>query len=244
VEIGGAVALVTGAGSGIGRAIATALAEAGAATVAVVDLDLAGAEETVDAIRASGRRATAHRVDVGDAVALAKCFADVGHAEGPISIVCNNAGIVSGGNAWPATSLVRLDQVINTNLKSVVFGTRLAVEQMVGRGGAVVNTASVAGLAPLPWDAAYAATKAAVIMFTRSCASLAETHRVRVNSVCPGVVDTPILAKTGDGIEPASWLAPMLSTTTLLQAADVARAVLELVTDDSRAGENVIVPNA
>jgi 3-oxoacyl-[acyl-carrier protein] reductase len=220
-----------------------ALSGAGAASVAVVDLDAAAAEQTVADIRADGGRASAHRVDVGDAVALAKCFADVGHAEGPIGIVCNNAGIVSGGNPWPATSLVRLDQVINTNLKSVVFGTRLAVEQMAGRGGAVVNTASVAGLAPLPWDAAYAATKAAVIMFTRSCAPLAQSHRVRVNSVCPGVVDTPILGKTGDGSGPADWLAPMLSTTTPLRPEDVARTVLELIADDARAGENVVVPN-
>jgi NAD(P)-dependent dehydrogenase (short-subunit alcohol dehydrogenase family) len=114
---------------------------------------------------------------------------------------------------------------------------------MADRGGAVVNTASVAGLSPLPWDAAYAATKAAVIMFTRSCAALAESHRVRVNAVCPGVVDTPILAKTGDGTAPAAWLAPVLSTTTLLQADDVARTVLELIVDDTRAGENVVVPN-
>ena len=236
--------MVTGAGSGIGRAIALALGDAGAASVAVVDIDEVGAAATVEALRNAGTRAHAHTVDVGDAVALAMCFADVNHNEGTIGIVCNNAGIVSGGTGWPSTSLGRLEAVIDVNLKGIVFGTRLAVEQMAETGGAIVNTASIAGLHPCADDPVYAATNAAVVMFTRSCAPLAQSHRVRVNAVCPGIVDTPIVAKTGPNGAPAPWLAAMLATTALLEPGEVAAVVLDLIRDDERAGEHVVIANA
>lgn len=244
MELSGAIAIVTGAGSGIGRAIAVALAEGGAASVAVVDIDETAAQETARQVRGAGARSTAHFVDVSDAVSLAKLFADVSHEEGPISVVCNNAGIVSGEPGWPGSSLARLSAVIDVNLKGVVFGTRLAIEEMSGRGGVVVNTASVAGIVPLPEDAVYAATKAAVVHFTKSCAPLAASHGVRVNVVCPGMVDTPILAKTGTGSREAAWVTSARESVELLRPEAIADGVLAVIHDDTKAGEVVILANA
>jgi NAD(P)-dependent dehydrogenase (short-subunit alcohol dehydrogenase family) len=141
--------------------------------------------------------------------------------------------------------VARIQQVVGVNVLGVLVGTRVAVEVMRAQGGgAIVNTASVAGLAPVPNDAVYAATKAAVIMFTRSCAPLAASHQVRVNAVLPGLVDTSMIAKTGDGERPARWLEPVVRGGIELKAAHVAAAVIALVEDDHAAGETVIVRDA
>ena len=108
----------------------------------------------------------------------------------------------------------------------------------------VVNTASIAALAPMPMDPIYAATKAAVVLFTQSCKMLAETEKVRVNAVLPGMVDTPIIGKTGDGKTPAKWLEPAIAATKMLQPEDIAAAVLEYVKDESKAGDHRIVGNS
>jgi NAD(P)-dependent dehydrogenase (short-subunit alcohol dehydrogenase family) len=157
--------------------------------------------------------------------------------------VHNNAGIVSGQPGWPESSLARLKQVLDINIGSVVFGTRLAVEHMRDAGGCIVNTASAGSFCTLAEDPVYAASQAAVSVFTRSCARLAETLRIRVNAVCPGLVDTPLLAKTGDGTTPAPWVQPYLRELELLRPEEVARAVIALVEDDSRAGECVVLDN-
>jgi NAD(P)-dependent dehydrogenase (short-subunit alcohol dehydrogenase family) len=105
----------------------------------------------------------------------------------------------------------------------------------------VVNTSSTTALRPLPFDAVYSATKAGILHFTRSCASLAESHGVRVNAVCPGPTDTPILAKTGDGIRQADWLTAALKGRPMASAEDVAAAVIALIADDTKAGDYVVV---
>jgi NAD(P)-dependent dehydrogenase (short-subunit alcohol dehydrogenase family) len=107
-------------------------------------------------------------------------------------------------------------------------------------GGAIVNTASVAALRPLPEDPVYAATKAAVVSFTKACAPLA-AEGIRVNCVLPGVTDTPILAKTGDGTEPAPWFQKMVAGVDMLTPAAVAAVVLDLVRDDAARGEARVV---
>lgn len=244
MELDDKVVVVTGAGSGIGRASALRLARAGAAAVAVADVDDRGAEETVAMVRGLGVKAEYMRTDVGDPAQIENLFAAAMGTFGGVDVVHNNAGVVSGDPPWPGTSLAAAQRVIQTNLGGVVYGTRVAIDALRARGGGViVNTASVAGLAPFLEDAVYGATKAAVIMFTRSNAGLLDLCNVRVNAVCPGIVDTGMVAKTGDGTNPANWLAMALMMIDMVTPEQVAEAVLTLVRDDTAAGEYALIEN-
>ncbi|MFN0096005.1 MAG: SDR family NAD(P)-dependent oxidoreductase [Dehalococcoidia bacterium] len=244
MEIRGKVAVVTGGGSGIGRSTAKALAAEGAQVV-VADVDDAGGQATVAAIRSAGGAATYVHADVSDPAGIEGLFSAAEAIYGGIDIVHNNAGIMTGGNPnWPDVSNQKVALVIGVNVAGVIMGTREAVKYMRKRGGgAVVNTASVAGLAPMPMDPIYAATKAAVILFTKGCAMLKDTENVRVNAVLPGMVDTAIIAKTGDGQTPAKWLEPAIAVTTMLQPEDIAAQVLAFIKDDSAVGQDVVVTN-
>ena len=236
MEISGSIALVTGAGSGIGRASAEALAAAGA-RVAVVDVDEKGGHETVERIGARGGDAHFVRGDVSSPRGIEALFKTVAAEVGVPKIVFNNAGIMTGGApGWPESGLERVHQVVSVNASAVIMGTRQAVDLMRDTGGVVINTASIAAFSDLPQDPVYAGTKALVTHFTRSCAELAETHGVRVNAVLPGVVETPILAKTGDGKTPAGWLLPLLEHANIIEPTAVANCVLGLIRDDSAVG--------
>jgi 3-oxoacyl-[acyl-carrier protein] reductase len=240
MDIVGKVAVVTGAGSGIGRATARALARSGAAVV-VGDIDEAAGDETVAQIVAEGGTATFVRCDVSDARSVEALFAAAVDAYGGIDIVHNNAGVVSGEPIWPAITPETLTRVIAVNLGGPVLGTRLAIDHLRARGGGViVNTASLAAQFPLAEDPVYSATKAGVAMFTRACASLAD-EGIRVNAVLPGLVDTPLLHKAGDGTRPPEWVERSRPVTGTLAPDDVAEAVLDLIRDDGAVAEERIV---
>jgi 3-oxoacyl-[acyl-carrier protein] reductase len=244
LDIKGKVAIVTGGSSGIGRATSVALGREGASVV-VADVDAAGGAETVRLVTSVGGKATFVRADVSTAAGIRKLFDDAEAAYGGVDIVHNNAGIMTGGSPnWPDASLEKCQLVVDVNVAGVIMGTREAVARMRKRGGGVVvNTASIAALAPMPMDPIYAATKAAVVLFTQGCKMLNETEKVRVNAVLPGMVDTAIIAKTGDGTKPADWLAPAIAATKMLQPEDIAAAVLEYIKDDASAGDHRIVGN-
>jgi 3-oxoacyl-[acyl-carrier protein] reductase len=175
---------------------------------------------------------------------LESLFGEVEQQFGGIDIVFNNAGLMCGDPQWPSTPLSRIQTVVSVNLLAVMYGTRLAIDAMARRGGGVViNTASVAAFSTMPADPMYSSTKAAVVNFTQSCAPLADTHNVRINAVLPGVTETSILVKSGDGKTPADWLVPMLEVVAKLQPEDIAAAALELIADDSRSGESLVVNN-
>ena len=232
MDITGKVAVVTGAASGIGRASALALAAAGAA-VGVADVDADGGGETVRQIEAAGGRAMFVRTDVRDVASVSRLFDDVSASYGGIDIVHNNAGIVSGNPPWPDTPPDRILDVLNINLGGVMLGTRCAIDHLRKRGGGViVNTASIAAQFPMADDAVYSATKAGVVMFTQACGALFERENIRVNAVLPGMVDTPIINKTGDGEQPAEGLVPMLDLVPAIKPETVASVVLGLITDD------------
>ena len=244
VELVGRVAIVTGAAAGIGRAPAVALARAGVRGVALADVDLHGLAETGAQVESAGAEALVVPTDVSRADALERLFARAESDLGTFQILHSNAGLTGGEPAWPDTPVERIESLVAVNLGGVILGTRLALPRMrAAGGGAIVNTASIAGHTPLPPDAVYAATKAGVEMFTRSCAPLRESHRVRVNCVCPGVVETPMLYKTTAAGGLAAWLAPVYAAVEPLAPAEIADAVLALLRDESRAGECVDVPN-
>ena len=243
MQLAGKVALVTGAGAGIGRASAEAFAAVGASVV-VVDLDEAAAIVTVDQIRAAAGTAVAVQADVSLAADIRRMFDEATRIFGGVDIVHNNAGLISGEPLWPDGSLERVAAVIAVNLGGVAMGTQQGIVELRKRGGGVIiNTASVAALGPLPSDPVYSATKAGVVRIVESCVGFA-AEGIRVNAVLPGMVDTDMTMKhTGDGTRPAAWLEPVLASTRLLSAAEIAAVVLELVCDDTAVGECRVIRN-
>jgi NAD(P)-dependent dehydrogenase (short-subunit alcohol dehydrogenase family) len=241
LNISGRAALISGAAAGIGRATAVALAQKGASRIVLVDIDHAGLVETARQVTQAG--AETSMVDVTDGDALQSLFDDA-FAKGALDIVFNNAGILSGPPAFPDTPLARIRQVVAINFTAVIEATWHAIRLMraAGHGGVIINTSSTGGLTPYPSDAPYAATKAGVLMYSRSCGPLKETDGIRVNAVCPGVTNTPILAKTG-GDKVADWLVPLLDQIHILEPEDIARAVTDLIENDEASGEFVVVGN-
>jgi 3-oxoacyl-[acyl-carrier protein] reductase len=237
------VAIVTGSATGIGRATAVALAEAGAQAVVLADINETDVEATAMAVSAAGAEALPVRTDVGNLDSLRNLFAQTESVFGRLDILHNNAGMGEGADVWPDLPSERCASIVSVNLSGVVLGTQLALSPMKRSGGGViVNTASGGAFVPLPPQAVYVATKAGVVHFTRSCAPLVESHGVRVNCVCPGLVDTPMVKETGGG-SVADWLRPIWDSVTPLRPEDIAEAVLALVWDDSKVAEIVSIEN-
>lgn len=241
MDIADKVAWVTGAASGIGRATAIALARAGATAVAVSDIEVAGLATTAERVEAAGARCLVIEADSARVDDARRAVDAIDAAFGRLDILHANAAIQEGREGWPGVSPERALRIVEVNLGGVVVGTRLVLALMQrGGGGVVVATSSGAGLVPLPFQPIYAATKAGVIHFVKSCAPLVESHGVRVNCVCPGLVDTPMMYEPGDG-EVADWIQPVVDAAGLLAPEDVAEAVLELVRDDGQVGQAVLV---
>jgi len=261
LEISDKVALVTGAGSGIGRASAVRLATEGASVV-VADVDDAGARETVAQIEAAGGKAAAVHADPslrsGQAPRAVAFRADVTQEEdvramiafaestyGGLDILHNNAGIITGPPRWPDTEPEAWIRMLDINLRGVILGTQLALPAMRKRGGgAIVNTASMAGVGyGFPPNPVYAASKGGVVLFTASLAPLAAEANIRVNCVCPGVVDTPMLRRAADGPADTRVLDERLRSVPILAPEEIADCVVYFIRDDSLAGRALLVRN-
>ena len=187
-ELTGKSALVTGAGSGIGAAIAETFARAGA-RVFVSDVQIATATETAQRITNSGGSATPVALDVRDEEACA----EVGRQTGPLDVLVNNAGIGHVGTALTTTG-ADLDRLYAVNVRGMLNVTRVYLPDMVAKHkGAIVNMASVAGLVGAGGLSAYVASKHAVVGMTRVAAIEYAKEGIRVNAVCPGVIDTPMV---------------------------------------------------
>lgn len=237
------VAIVTGAARGIGRATAVALAKAGARAVVLADLKEPEMAETADRVSEAGAEPLSVPTDAGDLGSLRAVFAKTEASFGRLDILHNNAGLGEGPPDWPGIAPERAGAIVDVNLRGVILGTQLALPLMKqSGGGAVVNTASGAAFVPLPPQAVYAATKAGVVHFTKSCIPLHQSHGVRVTCVCPGLVDTDMPREAGDGGVP-DWLRPMWEAVKLLRPEDIADAVLDLVRAEDNAGEVVTVGN-
>ena len=184
MELAGATAVVTGAGSGIGRASARAFAEQGA-SVFVTDIAEDAGRETVELIERAGGKAAFSQVDVTDSDQLSRMLDEAEQLYGGVDILHNNAGI---GLMLPIalSDDAAIDRIFSINVKGVINGLAAAGPIMMGQGsGAIVNTASVAGIFGSPGMGLYSATKGAVVALTRSAAMEFAPH-VRVNAVCPG----------------------------------------------------------
>jgi len=186
------VALVTGAGRGIGRASALALAEAGAHVV-VVDIAGEQAEATTEAIMSTQRRALAVQADVGDLRDIDRMARQALDRFGQIDILVNNAGVTRRADIMELTE-EDWDHIHRVNAKGVFFCLqRVAREMIPRRSGRIINIASIAGKGFAgASNAAYAASKGAVISLTKMAALQLATHNINVNSVCPGVTRTAL----------------------------------------------------
>lgn len=188
--------LVTGAGSGIGREIALAFASAGAYLI-LSDVNETGMQETGKLISAIGAKWEAHVANVASRDDMQALATKVDAKHGALDVLVNNAGIGSAGR-FLDTSLDTWDKVLDVNVKGVVHGCHYFLPAMVaaGKGGSVVNLASMAAfLAPREMSI-YAASKFAVLGFSESLRSEMAEHNIHVTAICPGVINTPIVQNT------------------------------------------------
>lgn len=194
MTLNGQVALVTGAGSGIGAACALALAEAGA-TIVAADINLAAAQVTADKIAAGQKRAMATPVDVGDLDQIDAMVRKAIEAYGQIDIVVNNAGVTRSADIMDLTE-ADWDRIHRVNAKGVFFCLqRVAREMIPRRTGRIINIASIAGKGfRATSNAAYAASKGAVISLTYTASQQLAKHNINVNAICPGITLTPLVS--------------------------------------------------
>ena len=223
-------AIVTGGGRGIGEAIALALAGAGS-DVAIFDMDQAGAEQTVEKIKETGRDAAALKVDVSDFSQTGEAIDKTLDLWGGVDIVVNNAGITRDG------LIMRMkeedwDSVIAVNLKGAFNVCRNVIRAMMKqRSGSIINIASIIGLMGNAGQVNYAASKGGLISLTKSLARETAARGIRVNAVAPGFIATEMTDKIPEKMRDAMIKSIPLGR--MGQVEDVARAVTFLASDAS-----------
>ena len=226
------VALITGGGSGIGRATSLLFAREGAV---VVIADVAGevGRATVAEIAATGGRATFVEADVSKSADVRRMIDTTVKVNGRIDVLFNNAGIEG-----PAARIADYEEedwarVIAIDLTAVFLGMKYVIPQMAQQGGGVIiSTASVAGIVAFPKSAAYAAAKAGVINLTRLAAIEYASKSIRVNCICPGVIETP-MASRALGSRPDDTVARMQPLGRTGRPDEIANAALFLASDES-----------
>lgn len=234
----GKVALITGGGSGIGRTTAQRLAAQGA-SIMIVDLDVRMGEETVSLIGQKGGRAAFARADVTDPGQMSAAMQSALSGFKRLDILYNNAGLNLPPPGFPGVAFDVWRRVLDVDLQAVIVGCQLAYPLMKERGGgAIVNTASMAGLYPMPLDPVYAAAKAGVVHLTYSLVNWRKDG-IRVNSVCPGIVDTPMVARMLESRKETGL--KTVRPQTILQPDAIADVVLNFIHDDRLAGQVVEV---
>lgn len=198
-EFADRVAFVTGAGSGIGAAVAIRLASEGA-RVAVADIDDLGADRTVHLIRETGGHAEAVAVDVSDPISVEAAVAKTVASFGALHLAVNNAGVTGAAALTAEYDLLDWRRMIDVNLSGVFYCLHYEIPALLATGGgSIVNISSVLGTNGCRQQPAYAAAKHGIVGLTKCAALEYADQRIRVNTVAPGYIETPLIT---DGCNP------------------------------------------
>lgn len=227
--VAGKVALVTGGGSGIGRQACLVFAREGARVV-VCDVAVEGGQETVGQIEQAGGQATFIRADVAQAAEVEALVAKTVEAYGRLDCAYNNAGIAGRTARVADDSEQNWERILAINLKGVWLCLKYEIAHMLTQGGgAIVNTASDAGLIGLRRAGAYVASKHGVVGLTKTAALEYAKANIRVNAVCPGPIDTPMLREASERVIDA--MATAQPNGRLGQPREIAEAAVWLCSD-------------
>jgi len=235
----GQKALVTGASSGIGRAIALSLGEAGADVVINYVSDEDKAQGLAEEIRAKGVRALALRADVSDEVQVGDMFRAMIEQLGTLDILVNNAGLQQDAPFHELT-LAQWNKVLAVNLTGQFLCSRAAVREFLRRGvqpeiscaaGKILCVSSVHEVIPWAGHVNYAASKGGVMLMMKSLAQEVAPYRIRVNSICPGAIRTPINMEAWDTPEAYKDLLKLIPYKRIGEAAEIGRAAVWLASD-------------
>ncbi|NJN45855.1 MAG: SDR family oxidoreductase [Candidatus Competibacteraceae bacterium] len=237
----GQKALVTGANSGIGKAVAMHIAEEGAAVVINYVSNDEGALAVVDEIKAKGGNAIAIKADVSNEKQVQAMFEQMFDEFGTIDILVNNAGLQKDA-PFDEMTLDQWNTVINVNLTGQFLCAREAVKEFKRRGvvpdvscaaGKIISMSSVHEVIPWAGHVNYAASKGGVMLMTKSIAQEVAPYRIRVNSVCPGAIRTPINMEAWGTPEAHAELMKLVPYNRIGEPEDISRAVVWLASDDS-----------
>ncbi len=231
----GKVALVTGGGSGIGREAALGFARGGARVV-ICDVDEAGGNQTVALIGETGSEAIFISADVSKPEQVEAAVAAAVDTFGGLNIVVNNAGIGGEANPTGDYSLEGWHKVIDINLNGVFYGMRYGIPAILASGGgSIVNVSSILGLVGWATAPAYVAAKHAVSGLTKAAATEYAQQGIRVNSVHPGFIETPLLTKAGitPGTDGYNFIASKHAMNRLGLADEVASLIVWLASDEA-----------
>ena len=242
MKLSGKIAIVTGAGRGIGRGIAERYAQEGA-DLALIDISPTGIEALAVELRGLGRKVWTHTADLGDPEQGQSLVQSAVDHFGRVDILVNNAG-VAGPKPMLELTPADWDRMFDVNARGLFFCLQAAARQMIaqGGGGKIVNIASTAGKGGSSHHTHYAATKACVISITRSAAVTLAPHKINVNAICPGIIDTDMWTlidqvRTGwQGEEPGTEFRRAVANTPWGRAgtpSDVAAVAQFLASDDA-----------
>lgn len=237
-RVDGKTCIVTGGVEGIGRACARRLGEHGA-RIAIFDLHTERGEAFCEALGGAGIEARFWKVDVGDENTVAAAVAEVASQFGSIDVLVNNAGIAGTTKPTHEVSEEEWDRVQRVNVKGVFFCTKHAVPHMFERGGSIINLSSIYGLVGGPDVPPYHASKGAVRLMSKTDAMLYASKAIRVNSIHPGYIWTPMVEQhlRDSGIEVAlgrKQLAALHPLGRIGDPDDIAWCVVYLASDESR----------
>lgn len=240
----GKVGLVTGAGSGIGRSCALLMASHGAKLV-VADVDVTGGEETVKLIEGAGGKAVFAKADVSDPTQVEAAVKAGVDAFGGLHLAVNNAGIAGEANLVGDYSPEGWRKVVGINLDGVFYSMRYEVPAMLASGGgSIVNISSILGLVGFGTASAYTAAKHGVVGLTQAAALEYGAQGIRVNSINPGFIDTPLLAKAGinKGDDTYNFIASKHAMNRFGLPDEVAEAVVWLLSDKASFVTGIALP--
>lgn len=245
MRLTGKVALITGAAKGIGEATARMFAREGA-ILGLLDKDAEALKATAGAIEQTGAKVVSVAGDVSKRDDIGALVQKLVAAAGPINILVNNAGVTLT-RPFIDTTPEDLDFLVSVNLKGLMLASQAVIPHMVkAGGGAIVHDASNAGIVGRPWQPVYGATKAGVVSLTKSMALALAKDKIRVNCICPGSIDTPMLrgALTSSGNFDLNWRRTemVIPLGHIGKADDIAAATLFLASDEAKYITGVALP--